>query len=79
MSTQFDPLFNDAARMVVSAQKCSQKMIQIYFMIGFNRAERIIKQLEEAKIIKQQTDMNNPEVIVKDLVELAQIIDKCHE
>lgn len=74
-----DPLFNDAARMVVSAQKCSQNMIQLYFMIGFNRAERIIKQLEEAKIVGTKTDMFSPEVLVKDLIELAQIIDKCHE
>ena len=46
-----DALFNDAARLVVAHQQGSTSLIQRKFSIGYNRAGRIIDQLEAAGIV----------------------------
>lgn len=46
-----DPLFEDAAKVVVEEQQGSASLIQRKLKIGYNRAGRIIDQLEEQKII----------------------------
>lgn len=46
-----DPYFADAARLIVDKEKGSIGMLQRYFKVGFNRAARIMDQLEEAGIV----------------------------
>ncbi len=46
-----DPLFEEAARLVVNTQQGSTSSIQRRFSIGYNRAGRIIDQLEAAGIV----------------------------
>lgn len=46
-----DSYFEDAARLVIEKEKGSIGMLQRYFRIGFNRAARIMDQLEEAGIV----------------------------
>lgn len=46
-----DPLFEDAARIVVQTQQGSTSMLQRKLKLGYNRAGRIIDQLEKAGIV----------------------------
>ena len=46
-----DPMFEDVARMVVAEQSGSTSMIQRKFSIGYNRAGRLMDQLEKAGIV----------------------------
>lgn len=46
-----DAYFEDAARLLIEKEKGSIGMLQRYFKIGFNRAARIMDQLEEAGIV----------------------------
>ena len=49
--THLDPLFEDAARLIVVSQQGSTSMIQRKFAIGYNRAGRLMDQLEKAGIV----------------------------
>ncbi len=49
--TRLDPMFADAARLVVIHQQGSTSLIQRKFSIGYNRAGRIMDQLEKAGIV----------------------------
>ncbi|MBO4984479.1 MAG: DNA translocase FtsK [Bacteroides sp.] len=46
-----DPLFRDAAELIVSSQQGSTSLIQRKFAIGYNRAGRLMDQLEKAGIV----------------------------
>lgn len=46
-----DAYFNDAAKIIVDKEKASIGMLQRYLKVGFNRAARIMDQLEEAGIV----------------------------
>ena len=46
-----DAYFADAARLLMEKEKGSIGMLQRYFKVGFNRAARIMDQLEEAGIV----------------------------
>lgn len=46
-----DPLFEDVKKYVQQQKFASCSMIQRRFMLGFNRAGRILEQLEEAGVI----------------------------
>lgn len=48
---RLDPLFEDAARLVIYHQQGSTSLIQRKFSIGYNRAGRIMDQLEHAGIV----------------------------
>jgi len=70
-----DVLFDEVARFVVSHQKATISFIQRKFNLGFNRAARIVDQLEAAGIVGPATGPNKPrEVLIKDLDELEQIL-----
>lgn len=49
--TRLDPMFEDAARLIVATQQGSTSMIQRKFAIGYNRAGRLMDQLEKAGIV----------------------------
>ncbi|HFH9837014.1 TPA: DNA translocase FtsK [Streptococcus suis] len=46
-----DPLFNEVRALVVESQKASASMIQRRFSVGFNRATRLMEELEAAGVI----------------------------
>ncbi len=50
-SEEWDPVFGDAARLVVSSQQGSTSMLQRKFKLGYNRAGRVMDQLENAGIV----------------------------
>jgi len=70
-----DPLFEESARLIVSQQQGSTSLIQRKFSIGYNRAGRIMDQLELAKIVGPQTQGGKPrEVYVLDEYRLELIL-----
>lgn len=50
-SQQGDPLFEEAKQLVLETQKASASMIQRRLSVGFNRATRLMEELEEAGVI----------------------------
>jgi DNA segregation ATPase FtsK/SpoIIIE, S-DNA-T family len=69
-----DPLFDDAARMVVQFQQGSASLIQRKMKIGYNRAGRIIDQLEAAGIIGNHQGSKARDVLYNDLESLEQFL-----
>ena len=69
-----DPLFEDAARIVVQTQQGSTSMIQRKLKLGYNRAGRIIDQLEAAGILGPFSGSKAREVKVANEFALEQIL-----
>jgi len=69
-----DQLFDDAARIVVQHQQGSASLLQRRLKLGYNRAGRIIDQLEAAKIIGPFEGSKAREVFIKDGLSLEQIL-----
>jgi len=69
-----DALFEDVARYVVENQHGSTSMIQRRFRIGYNRAGRIMDELEEAGIVSASDGSKARKVLVQDMVTLEQIL-----
>ncbi len=67
-----DAMFEDAARMVVANQQGSTSMIQRKFSIGYNRAGRIMDQLEAAGIVGPFEGSKARQVLVPDDYSLEQ-------
>ena len=71
-----DPLFEEAARVIVANQQGSTSLIQRKFSIGYNRAGRIVDQLEVAGIIGPFEGSKARQVLVMDDYHLEQILKK---
>jgi len=69
-----DELFEEAARVVVSTQQGSTSLLQRKLKLGYNRAGRIIDQLEAAGIVGPFEGSKAREVRIKDEVTLEQIL-----
>ena len=67
-----DPIFEDAARLIVGSQQGSTSLIQRKFKIGYNRAGRIMDQLERAGIVSAQEGSKPRQVLCIDDIELEQ-------
>lgn len=74
--THMDPLFEEAARMVVSQQMGSTSNIQRKFAIGYNRAGRLMDQLEKAGIVGQAHGSKPREVLIVDEASLDAIFQR---
>jgi len=72
--SQRDKLFDEAARMVVMTQQGSTSMIQRKLKIGYNRAGRIIDQLEAANIVGQFEGSKARQVLFADEYALEQYL-----
>ncbi len=70
-----DVLFADVARWVVSQQIGSTSAIQRNFELGFNRAGKIMDQLEKAGIVGPQKGSKPRQVLVQDDFMLTQILE----
>ncbi len=61
-----DPLFEEAARLIVASQQGSTSLIQRKFSIGYNRAGRLADQLEAAGIIGPPDGSKPRQVLISD-------------
>lgn len=72
---RIDPLFKDAARLIVTHQQGSTSLIQRKFSIGYNRAGRIMDQLEKANIVGPAQGSKPREVYFNDILMLEQHLE----
>lgn len=71
-----DECFNDAARLVVASQFGSTSLIQRKLQLGYNRAGRIIDQLEAAGIVGPYNGSKARNVLIHDEVSLEELLRK---
>ena len=71
-----DPLFEEAARTIVLSQQGSTSMIQRKFSIGYNRAGRLMDQLEKAGIVGSAQGAKPREVLIQDENSLENILSQ---
>ena len=69
-----DPLFEEAARSVIVSQQGSTSMIQRRFSIGYNRAGRLMDQLEKAGIVGAAHGGKPRDVLLADESQLDNIL-----
>ncbi len=71
-----DPMFEEAALLIIQSQQGSTSLIQRKFSIGYNRAGRLMDQLEKAGIVGSAQGSKPREVLIADEASLARIISK---
>ena len=71
--------FEKVARFVVNTQTGSTSKIQRTFSVGFNRAGRLMDQLEEAGIVGPQNGSKPREVLIQSEIELLNILQTLRE
>lgn len=69
-----DPLFDEAARLIVLHQQGSTSLIQRKLKLGYNRAGRIIDQLEAAGVVGAFEGSKAREVLIQDETSLEQLL-----
>ncbi|MEQ8302345.1 MAG: DNA translocase FtsK 4TM domain-containing protein [Cyclobacteriaceae bacterium] len=74
-----DALFEEAARLIVSHQQGSTSLIQRKLKLGYNRAGRLIDQLEAAGIVGAFEGSKAREVLIVDEVSLEQLLNDLKE
>ncbi len=70
-----DPLFDEAARLIVLHQQGSTSLIQRKLKLGYNRAGRIVDQLEAAGIVGAFEGSKAREVLVQDESSLERLLN----
>lgn len=70
-----DPLFEEAARLIVQSQSGSTSLIQRRMKLGYNRAGRLMDQLEAAGVVGPNLGSKVREVLFKTEYELEQYLD----
>ena len=70
-----DALFEDAARLIVSSQSGSTSLLQRRMKLGYNRAGRLMDQLEAAGIVGASQGSKVRDVLVKTEAELVQLLE----
>ncbi len=70
-----DALFEEAARVIVTAQQGSASLLQRKLKLGYNRAGRIIDQLEAAGIVGPFEGSKARQVLVSDLIALDELLN----
>ena len=74
-----DALFEEAARLIVGHQQGSTSLIQRKLKLGYNRAGRLIDQLEAAGIVGSFEGSKAREVLIKDELSLEQLLNALKE
>jgi len=70
-----DSLFRDAALVIINAQQGSASLLQRKLKLGYNRAGRIIDQLEAAGIVGQFEGSKARQVLIPDEIALNQLLE----
>ena len=73
-SRNLDPLFEEAAHAIVISQQGSTSMIQRRFAIGYNRAGRLMDQLEKAGVVGAAQGSKPREVMITDPASLDNLL-----
>ncbi len=74
-----DSLFEDAARLIVTHQQGSTSLIQRKLKLGYNRAGRLIDQLEAAGVVGSFEGSKAREVLIQDEYSLEQLLNSIAE
>lgn len=74
-----DALFEEAAKLIVMHQQGSTSLIQRKLKLGYNRAGRLIDQLEAARIVGPFEGSKAREVLIKDEMSLEQLLTDLKE
>jgi len=70
-----DPLFEEAAKLIVIAQQGSASLLQRKLKLGYNRAGRIIDQLEAANVVGPFEGSKARQVLITDMVSLERLLE----
>lgn len=74
--SQLDVMFEEVSRFVVQNQQGSTSSIQRRFSIGYNRAGRIMDQLEMAGVVGRAEGSKPREVLLQDIISLEQLFER---
>ena len=69
-----DPLFEDAARLIVASQQGSTSLLQRKMKLGYNRAGRLMDQLEAAGVVGPSQGSKVRDVLIKTEAELQELL-----
>ena len=70
-----DPMFAEAAQLIVTSQQGSTSMIQRKFAIGYNRAGRLMDQLEKAGVVGPAQGAKPRDVLIQDTASLEILLN----
>ena len=73
--SHLDPMFEEAARLIVMSQSGSTSLIQRKYSIGYNRAGRLMDQLEKAGVVGQAHGSKPREVLIQDEMGLEHLLN----
>ncbi|MFK7949982.1 MAG: DNA translocase FtsK 4TM domain-containing protein [Saprospiraceae bacterium] len=74
--SDLDDLFEDGARLIVENQHGSTSMLQRRLKLGYNRAGRIMDQLESVGIVGPNAGSKPREVLIYDIIELERYLEQ---
>src|SRR4249920_904501 len=63
-SGESDPLYDQAVEIVLRTRRASISLVQRHLRIGYNRAARLIEQMEQAGMVSSMQSNGNREVLV---------------
>ena len=72
--SHLDPMFEDAARLIVAKQSGSTSLIQRQFSIGYNRAGRLMDMMQKAGVVGEAHGSKPREVLIQDELSLEQLL-----
>ena len=76
--SNLDPMFDEAAQIIVTTQVGSTSMIQRKLSIGYNRAGRLMDQLEKAGIVGEAQGSKPRDVLIADIASLESKLRQLH-
>ena len=59
-----DPLYDQAVEIVLKSRRASISLVQRHLRIGYNRAARLVEQMESAGLVSSMSSSGNREVLV---------------
>ena len=71
-----DSLFKEAAEVIVTAQQGSASLLQRKLKLGYNRAGRIIDQMEAAGVVGPFEGSKARQVLISDLTSLEKLLNE---
>jgi S-DNA-T family DNA segregation ATPase FtsK/SpoIIIE len=63
-SGEADPLYDQAVGIVLKNRRASISLVQRHLRIGYNRAARLLEQMEQSGIVSQMQSNGNREILV---------------